>query len=181
MTWWILKNMMTSSNWNISQAICVGNSPVTSDHAMYKGQWSGALMFSLICTWMNSWVNNREAGDLRRHSTHCNVTVMKFMIISDLIQMYTCKLLFTWNICNRNIFGKFGTIRIWLKSAPYHIHLNECHTYFTQTKPIQMHCVASKNFEKTNIWNVSTATVQFFSLGSNSNLLISSLNNISQT
>ena len=28
-----------------------------------KGQWRGALMFSLICVWINGWVNNREAGD----------------------------------------------------------------------------------------------------------------------
>ena len=35
--------------------------PVNSPH---KGQWRGALMFSLICVWTNGWVNNREAGDL---------------------------------------------------------------------------------------------------------------------
>ena len=29
----------------------------------HKGQRRGALMFSLICAWMNSWVNTREAGD----------------------------------------------------------------------------------------------------------------------
>ena len=33
-------------------------------------------MFSLICTWINSWVNNREAGDLRRHRAHYDVMVM---------------------------------------------------------------------------------------------------------
>ena len=33
-------------------------------------------MFSLICAWMNGWVNNREAGDLRRPRTHFDVTVM---------------------------------------------------------------------------------------------------------
>ena len=49
-------------------------SPVDSPH---KGQWRGALMFSLICTWINGWVNNCEAGDLRRHSTHYDVTVMR--------------------------------------------------------------------------------------------------------
>ena len=48
-------------------------SPVNSAH---KGQWREALMFSLICAWINGWVNNREAGDLRRHHTHCDVTVM---------------------------------------------------------------------------------------------------------
>ena len=33
-------------------------------------------MFSLICVWINGWVNNREAGDLRRHSGHYDVNVM---------------------------------------------------------------------------------------------------------
>ena len=34
------------------------------------------LMFSLICSWINAWVNNREAGDLRRHLDHYDVIVM---------------------------------------------------------------------------------------------------------
>ena len=42
----------------------------------HKGQRRGALVFSLICVWMNSWVNNREAGDLRRYRVHYDVTVM---------------------------------------------------------------------------------------------------------
>ena len=33
-------------------------------------------MFSFIWTWINGWVNNREAGDLRRHRTHYDVIVM---------------------------------------------------------------------------------------------------------
>ena len=33
-------------------------------------------MFSLICVWINGWVNNGEAGDLRRHRAHYVVTVM---------------------------------------------------------------------------------------------------------
>ena len=49
--------------------------PVNSPH---KGQWRGALMFSLICARINDWVNNREAGDLRRHRAHYYVTVMIF-------------------------------------------------------------------------------------------------------
>ena len=42
----------------------IHRSPVNSPH---KGQWRGALIFSLICIWINGWVNNREAGDLRRY------------------------------------------------------------------------------------------------------------------
>ena len=33
-------------------------------------QWGSALVFSLICAWTNSWTNNRDAGDLRRHRSH---------------------------------------------------------------------------------------------------------------
>ena len=47
--------------------------PVNTPH---KGQWLGALMVSFICAWLNGSVNNREAGDLRRHRAHYDVTVM---------------------------------------------------------------------------------------------------------
>ena len=47
-----------------------------------KGQWRGALMFSLICAWINGWVNSREAGDLRRHRAHYDVTVMIFSTLT---------------------------------------------------------------------------------------------------
>ena len=48
----------------------------SSVNSPHKGQWSGALMFSEICAWINGWVNNREAGDLRRHRAHHDVIVM---------------------------------------------------------------------------------------------------------
>ena len=51
----------------------IHRSPVNSPH---KGQWHGALMFSLICIWINDWVNNREAGDLGRYHPHYNAIVM---------------------------------------------------------------------------------------------------------
>ena len=47
--------------------------PVNSPH---KGQWRGALLFSLICAWIYGWVNNHEAGDLRQHRAHYSVIVM---------------------------------------------------------------------------------------------------------
>ena len=51
----------------------IHRSPVNSPH---KCQWRGALMFYLISTWINDWVNNREAGDLRRNLAHYDVIVM---------------------------------------------------------------------------------------------------------
>ena len=51
----------------------IHRSPMNSPH---KGQWCGVLMFSVICAWIKGWVNNREAGDLRRHRAHYDVIVM---------------------------------------------------------------------------------------------------------
>ena len=70
-------SMMTSSNGNIFRATgpLWGNSPVPVN-APHKGQWRGALMFYLIYAWINDWINNREAGDLRRQRGHYDVIVM---------------------------------------------------------------------------------------------------------
>ena len=38
----------------------IHRSPVDSPH---KGQWRGALIFSLMCVWTNGWAHNRDAGD----------------------------------------------------------------------------------------------------------------------
>ena len=57
--------------WSLVRGI--HRSPMNSPH---RGRWRGALMFSLICAWTNGWVNNREAGDLRRYRAHYDVTVM---------------------------------------------------------------------------------------------------------
>ena len=51
----------------------INRSPVNFPH---KCHWHGALMFSLICVWINGWVNNRETGDLKRYRAHYDVTVM---------------------------------------------------------------------------------------------------------
>ena len=58
-------------NWPFVRGI--HRSPVNSP---YKGQWRGVLRFSLICNRINGWVNNREAGYLRRHRAHYDVMVM---------------------------------------------------------------------------------------------------------
>ena len=56
----------------------IHRSTVNSPH---KGQWRGALMYSLIWVWINGLVNNVEAGVLRRHRVHYDVTVMSLLKI----------------------------------------------------------------------------------------------------
>ena len=74
-----------------------GKSPVNSPH---KGQWPAALVFSLICARINDWVNNREAGDLRRHRTLYDVTVVRYstidggMMLAEIVLLLISKELF---------------------------------------------------------------------------------------
>ena len=58
----------------------IHKSPVNSPH---KGQWRGALMFSLI--WINGWANNRDAGGLRYHRANYDVIVL-YHISSIVVQ-----------------------------------------------------------------------------------------------
>ena len=67
--WEFLFSWWRQTNRNIFRVTGHLNSP-------HKGQWRGALMFSLIWARINGWVNNGEAGDLRRHRAHYDVTVM---------------------------------------------------------------------------------------------------------
>ena len=56
----------------------IHRSPVNSPHA---DQWRRTLVLSLICAWTNGWVNNQDAGDLRRHRADYDVTVMWCRIV----------------------------------------------------------------------------------------------------
>ena len=64
-------------------AICARNSPVPviSPH---KCQWRG----DLICAWISGWVNNRDAGDLRRNRAHYDV-----IACHDVVRTFTFCLL----------------------------------------------------------------------------------------
>ena len=65
-----------------------------------RTKWRGALMFSLMRVWINGWVNNREAGDLRRHRAHYVVTVMfckgRILLIFDV----------PFDVCHSKLWGK---------------------------------------------------------------------------
>ena len=111
---WRIHTMITSSNGNIFRVtgpLWIHRSLVNSPH---KGQRRGALMFSLICTWINGWVNNREAGDLRCHWAHYDVTAMQTQVAKGQLENYEiswyfhlflvkcdkCKHIYSFSVCN---------------------------------------------------------------------------------
>ena len=71
------KNRDLSMNLNsYSLSFCFTSYSYFEDAVYGFGQLRGALVFSLICAWINGWVNNGEAADLRRHRAHYDVTLM---------------------------------------------------------------------------------------------------------
>ena len=56
-------------------ALCVGNSPVTGEFLSQRPVTGSCDVFFDLA-WRNSWVNNWDAGDLRCHRAHYDVTVM---------------------------------------------------------------------------------------------------------
>ena len=71
LSWWHHQWKHFPRHWPFMWGI--HRSPVISPH---KGQWHRALLFSLICVWTNSWINNRDAGDLRHHHAHYDINAM---------------------------------------------------------------------------------------------------------
>ena len=57
-------------------AICAGNSPVPGEFPAQRPVTRSFDVF-FICARINSWVNNGEAGDLRRNRGHYDVIVMR--------------------------------------------------------------------------------------------------------
>ena len=76
MTWWRHQWKHCPRYWPFVRWI--HRTPANSPH---KGQCRRALRFSLICVWINGWVNNREAGDLRRYRAHHDVIVMIMSLV----------------------------------------------------------------------------------------------------
>ena len=135
----------------------IHRSPVNSPH---KGQWRGALTFSLICTWMNGWVNNREAGNLRRYRAHYDFAVMSlfsqndnipwlihkgrarmpFWIMNSIVNLYLTivSILFYWILW----YIKYFHMESWLELNIYLImHTwNTKHASASVEPIIEMHC-----------------------------------------
>ena len=117
--------MMTSSNGNMFRVtgFCEGihrwllgihRSPMSTPHT---DQWRGALMFSFICAWTNGWVNNQDAGDLRLHRSHYDITLMWRRIVIQWsgqpwdLSAFNTSLLSNFELVKRAKLG--GSVHYW--------------------------------------------------------------------
>ena len=104
----------------------IHRSPLNSPH---KGQWRRALMFSLICVWINGCVKNRKAGDLRRYRAHYDVTVVRayfteiwmkanIILSGNVFQHFVCEMSaisFDCNALNNKVVLHIYGICLWQK------------------------------------------------------------------
>ena len=123
------KVMMTSSNGNIFRVtghLCgefTGRResppppppPHTHTHTHTQRPVTRSFMFSLSCAWIHSWVNNSEAGDLRRHRAHFDVNVKVVYRATPLNYQYVSTLYWAlsreyyWPILSRGVSWESGT------------------------------------------------------------------------
>ena len=75
----------------------IHRSRVNSPH---KDQWRGVLMFSLICTWKNGWVNSSEAGDLRRRRAHYDVIALHSVCMVQWCHAARLNFVNSGSVCN---------------------------------------------------------------------------------
>ena len=86
--WHYIANMMTRSNGNIFRVtghLCgefIG--PRWIPHTKFSDAEFWCFLWSV---WINGWVNNREAGDLRRYRAHYDVTVMNIEHMTNMSNM----------------------------------------------------------------------------------------------
>ena len=112
------RRIMMTSNGNILRITghVWDNSPVTGDFP-HKGQWRRSLMFSLDCAWITGWENNHEAGDLRHHRAHYDVTVM-WKYLSSALRLITvgCETVQFVVGCDRQLFAARWDLYILIKN-----------------------------------------------------------------
>ena len=92
--------MMTSSNGNIFRVTGRLCGEFTRHRWIPPTKVSDAehWCFFFICSWIKGWANNGEAGNLRRHRTHYDVTVMcrtGSSLIYKVSHLFLPKLLYT--------------------------------------------------------------------------------------
>ena len=140
--------------------------PVNSPH---KGQWRRALMFTLICARINGWVNNREAGDLRRYRSqlwrHRNAlhTIFKMLLLFNFFRMNPNEVQSLYVIA-RNVDIQFCFVCLFVcLFSVANQHANLTHTWITNLVRgmfVRSRCYTVRLIARKAGWWTSTSNSQ---------------------
>ena len=144
------QTIMTPSNGNLSAllALWAGNSPATGEGETKASADAELWCFLWSASWINVWVNNCEAGDLRRHRAHYDVTVIQISsvdrgrcgVISSSF-LYSYKLLFMDTTTLNKTFDIFPCMASYVEM---YMLINTSHHSQTWCKP-ECFCCALRN------------------------------------
>ena len=100
--------MVTSSNGNIFRVTGPLSGEFTGHRWTPLTKASDAELWCFLWSlpWINGWVNNREAGDLRGHRTHYDVMVMRPKLVTS------NKLLYRSIVMNESTHWGLATLRL---------------------------------------------------------------------
>ena len=77
------------------QTLCEGNPPGTDGFPWQRPVTRNSdTFFDVRCVWTNGWVNNRDAGDLKGHRAHFDITVMAYR--TNEVQTIFIRTFFSW-------------------------------------------------------------------------------------
>ena len=125
-------------------------------------------MFSLICAWINGWVNNHEVGDLRHHRLHYDFIVILWFNTGwfshipqgthipskALRQSYDCP------------SARKQPSRIWVKRSHESAEKKQNKTTTNNHNTIKLIKTGCIFYEKHCVWYITTISYQsFFSSG----------------
>ena len=112
--------MMTSPNGNVSAitAFCAGNSLIKASDAEL---WC----FFFICAWINGWINDGGADDLKCHHTHYDVIVMWWRHNKEMNPA-----LLTFCECNASVTGGFPSQKVICETNDRGRHDMEMFSYY---------------------------------------------------
>ena len=133
-------SMMTSSNGNIFRVTGHLCGEFTGHRWIPLTKASNAELWCFVWSapWINGWVNNRKAGDLRRHRDHYDVIVMFYFFLVCCVFIHEC--LCHWLIWTEP--GPSTSCKVMLSSFVYIIVMNWfvelfsifCQGHFTGTR-----------------------------------------------
>ena len=144
--------MMTSSNANIFRVTghLRGNSPVTGEFPSQRPVTRSFDVFFDLRLKKNGWVNNRDAGDLRRHRAHYDVIVLLLTLVSEVnhLRSFWSRGIQTW--------GQQGAIA-------HHEYSDDKQDHH-DTEHIHRPWARVKLIFQSRVWNVCTMTNNQLSL-----------------
>ena len=90
-------------------ALCVGNAPVPGEFPAQRPVTRSFDGFLWSVPWINGWVNNREAGDLRRRHAHYDIIVMSWLCVIKRTKYLHC-------------YGRYATSTVKINFTPTRNH-----------------------------------------------------------